>query len=121
MERGDATLLCLRRAAGDERRASVESGEGLSHAANALSRALLVLDEREPHIAFSPRTKSDAGRGGDTGFAYEERGELDRAHLLEPTNRAFGRDVVWCPPAYANHAIVVRNDKEIIRVSLAAE
>jgi outer membrane protein assembly factor BamB len=47
--------------------------------------------------------------------------ELDRAHLLEPTNTAFGREVVWCPPAYANCSIVVRNDKEIIRVSLAAE
>ena len=47
--------------------------------------------------------------------------ELDRAHLLEPTNIAFGRDVVWCPPAYANRAVVVRNDTEIIRVSLAAE
>jgi outer membrane protein assembly factor BamB len=47
--------------------------------------------------------------------------ELDRAHLLAPTNTAFGREVVWCPPAYANRSIVVRNDKEIIRVSLAAE
>ena len=47
--------------------------------------------------------------------------ELDRSHLLAPTNTAFGREVVWCPPAYANRAIVVRNDKEIIRVSLAAE
>jgi len=45
--------------------------------------------------------------------------ELDRARLLEPTNRAFGRDVVWCPPAFANRSIVVRNDREIIRVSLA--
>jgi hypothetical protein len=47
--------------------------------------------------------------------------ELDRSHLLAPTNTAFGREVVWCPPAYANRSIVVRNDKEIIRVSLAAE
>jgi outer membrane protein assembly factor BamB len=45
--------------------------------------------------------------------------QIDRAHLLEPTNTAFGRDVVWCAPAYANRSIVVRNDKEIIRVSLA--
>ena len=45
--------------------------------------------------------------------------ESSRAHLLEPTNVAFGRPVVWCPPAYANRAIVVRNDKEVIRVSLA--
>jgi len=47
--------------------------------------------------------------------------ELDRAHLLEPTNTAFGREVVWCPPAYAERSIVVRNDREIIRVSLAAD
>ena len=45
--------------------------------------------------------------------------ELGRTHLLEPTNVAFGRPVVWCAPAYANRAIVVRNDAEIIRVSLA--
>ena len=45
--------------------------------------------------------------------------EIDRGHLLEPTNTAFGRNVVWCSPAYANRSIVVRNDKEIVRVSLA--
>ena len=45
--------------------------------------------------------------------------EITRAHLLEPTNTAFGRNVVWCAPAYANRSIVVRNDKEIVRVSLA--
>lgn len=47
--------------------------------------------------------------------------ELDRAHLIDPTNVAFGRDVVWCPPAYAEQSIFVRNDQEIIRVSLAAQ
>lgn len=51
-----------------------------------------------------------------TPAGYEE---LGRAHLLEPTNMAFGRPVVWCAPAYANRSIVVRNDAEIIRVSLA--
>jgi hypothetical protein len=51
-----------------------------------------------------------------TPRGYEES---SRAHLLEPTNVAFGRPVVWCPPAYANRSIVVRNDKEAIRVSLA--
>lgn len=51
-----------------------------------------------------------------TPAGYEE---ISRAHLIEPTNVAFGRPVVWCAPAYANRAIVVRNDTEIIRVSLA--
>jgi len=45
--------------------------------------------------------------------------ELGRAHLLEPTNNAFGRKVVWCGPAFADRSIFVRNDAEIIRVSLA--
>ena len=45
--------------------------------------------------------------------------ELDRTHLIAPTNTAFGRDVVWCPPAYAERSIFVRNDQELIRVSLA--
>lgn len=51
-----------------------------------------------------------------TPAGYEEQ---SRAHLIEPTNVAFGRPVVWCPPAYANRSIIVRNDAEIIRVSLA--
>jgi outer membrane protein assembly factor BamB len=45
--------------------------------------------------------------------------EISRTHLLEPTNTAFGRNVVWCGPAYADRSIFVRNDKEIVRVSLA--
>jgi len=31
-----------------------------------------------------------------------------------------GRNVVWPPPAYANRHVFARNDKEIIRASLAA-
>jgi outer membrane protein assembly factor BamB len=45
--------------------------------------------------------------------------EISRAHLLEPTNEAFGRDVVWSHPAFANQKVYVRNDKEIICVTLA--
>jgi outer membrane protein assembly factor BamB len=71
-------------------------------------------------------------RHGDRCFLFAETGDLviakltpkgyeevSRAHLLEPTNVAFGRQVVWCAPAYANRSIVVRNDTEIVRVSLA--
>ena len=73
-------------------------------------------------------------RQADRYFLFTETGDLviaelspegyterDRAHLIEPTNVAFGRDVVWCPPAYAERSIFVRNDAELIRVSLAAE
>jgi hypothetical protein len=51
-----------------------------------------------------------------TREAYEERG---RAHLLEPTNECFGRPVVWSHPAFADRCCFVRNDEELICVSLA--
>jgi len=47
--------------------------------------------------------------------------EISRAHLLEPTGVAAGRNVLWSHPAFANRCIYVRNDLEIICVSLAAE
>ncbi|HRF00462.1 MAG TPA: PQQ-like beta-propeller repeat protein [Pirellulaceae bacterium] len=45
--------------------------------------------------------------------------EIDRAPIIKPTNVAFGRDVVWCAPAYAGKRMFVRNDEEIICVDLA--
>ena len=54
--------------------------------------------------------------------------EIGRTQLLAPATRTRGgatgrwgdRGVVWSHPAYANRHIVMRNDDEIIRVSLAA-
>jgi len=72
-------------------------------------------------------------KNGDRYFLFSETGdliiarltpekydEISRAHLLEPTGECFGRSVVWSHPAYANKCIFVRNDKEIICASLAA-
>ena len=86
----------------------------------------------------------------DRYFVYNENGELiivqftpegytelDRIHLLNPTSRSgYGgarvgtnrrqrhgnsdRLVVWAHPAFANRHIVLRNDEEIIRVSMDA-
>jgi outer membrane protein assembly factor BamB len=47
--------------------------------------------------------------------------EIDRAHVIEPTNQAFGRNVVWCMPAFAHKRAFIRNDKECICVDLAAK
>jgi outer membrane protein assembly factor BamB len=70
-------------------------------------------------------------KNGDRFFLFNEKGELiiaklspkgyeeiDRAKILEPTGRAFGRDVVWSHPAFANQCVLVRNDKELVCVSL---
>lgn len=72
-------------------------------------------------------------KNGDRYFIPNEQGdliiaklspkgyeELSRAHLLEPTNTAMNRKVVWSHPAFANRCIYLRNDKEIICASLAA-
>src|SRR5262249_24256758 len=71
---------------------------------------------------------------GDRFFLFNEKGdliiarlsprgyeEIDRAHILEPTNHMAGRPVVWSHPAFANRSMYVRNDKEIVCVALAAE
>lgn len=43
---------------------------------------------------------------------------LGRFHVLEPTQEAFGRDVIWSHPAYANRTGYFRNDKEVVAVDL---
>jgi outer membrane protein assembly factor BamB len=72
---------------------------------------------------------------GDRWFLFNEKGdliiatlspkgyeEIDRAHLLDPTTQLQpNRKVLWSHPAYANKSIYVRNDKEIVCFSLAAE
>jgi outer membrane protein assembly factor BamB len=46
--------------------------------------------------------------------------EIDRAHLLEPTLATRGRVVVWSHPAFAGRCAFMRNDREMICVSLRA-
>ncbi|MEX2287953.1 MAG: PQQ-binding-like beta-propeller repeat protein [Planctomycetaceae bacterium] len=46
--------------------------------------------------------------------------EISRFHVLEPTNEAFGRNVVWSHPAFAARCLFARNDKEAVCVDLAA-
>lgn len=47
--------------------------------------------------------------------------ELSRAKLIEPTRPVMRRQTIWSHPAFAMKSIFARNDKEIIRVNLAAE
>lgn len=56
-------------------------------------------------------------------FSPEGFQEISRTQLIEPTSPTTRRRelnaVHWSHPAYANRHIVVRNDKEILRASLA--
>ncbi len=46
--------------------------------------------------------------------------EIDKAKILEASEPARGRMVVWSHPAFANRCVYARNDKEMVCVSLAA-
>lgn len=71
---------------------------------------------------------------GDAVFLYTNRGdiirarltaagceEISRAQLIEPVRHFGGRKVTWSPPAYANRHVFVRNEREIVCASLAAD
>ena len=71
---------------------------------------------------------TDNGELVTARFAPEGYEELSRVTLIEPTSRSgfgprrdFDRPVNWTHPAYANRHIIHRNDREIIRASLAGE
>ncbi|MBI1354976.1 MAG: PQQ-binding-like beta-propeller repeat protein [Acidobacteria bacterium] len=108
--------------------------------------ALRSLDARTGRRVWETHalTKEDARwasgqivRQGDRYFINNDRGELvlarlkpegfeeiDRTFLLEPTQPSMRRrelDAVhWTHPAYANRCLIIRNDREIVRYSLAA-
>lgn len=46
--------------------------------------------------------------------------EISRAKLVEPTRRVQRRMTIWSHPAFAMKSVFARNDREIVRVNLAA-
>jgi outer membrane protein assembly factor BamB len=67
---------------------------------------------------FIPNERGDLIIARLSPRGYEE---VSRARLIAPTNSAQNREVVWSHPAFADRAVFARNDREIIRVSLAAD
>lgn len=89
----------------------------------------------------TPKVLGDRAAGNDTAFIvkngdqfllFNEKGEIvvatmsadgfkeiTRAKVIEPTNSAFGRPVVWCAPAYSDGKMYVRNDEECVCIQLA--
>lgn len=70
----------------------------------------------------------------DRFFIHNEQGELiianlsrggyqevDRAKLIEPTRPVRRRQTIWSHPAFAMKSVFARNDKELVRVSLAKD
>ena len=115
------------RAAGRHRRANL--GGGGAHESQPLGIGLLR-PARRPLLRLQRERRSDHRAVQPEGYV-----ELDRTHLLNATSRSgYGgsragtrsryrhgqsdRLVVWAHPAFANRHVVLRNDEEIVRVSL---
>ena len=104
-------LRCLKLATGErlwETFAATTQGEPVRWA-NAF-----ITPHQDRYFLFNESGELIIARLKPSGYE-----EIDRAKLLEATNSdARGRQVVWSHPAFANRHIIVRNDQEIIRVSL---
>lgn len=81
------------------------------------SWATAFLIQTGPHF-FLPNERGDLILADLSPAGYHEIG---RTHLIDPVNTDAGRNVVWSPPAFANHSIYWRNDREIVCASLAAK
>jgi hypothetical protein len=105
---------------GDLRAVAIPSGEVVWKGGGPLgerpqgSGTAFIVRQSDRYWMFAESGDLVIATMSPTGYS-----EISRGHLLEPTNTAFGRNVVWCAPAFANRSVVVRNDKEIVRVSLA--
>ncbi|EDY17084.1 Pyrrolo-quinoline quinone [Chthoniobacter flavus Ellin428] len=62
--------------------------------------------------------KGELIRARLSAAGYEE---ISRVKVIEPVYPFGGRKVAWTPPAFANHCIFVRNERELICVSLAVK
>ncbi len=93
-------------------------------------KPVIGIDEEE-HFAGAKYGTAFIVKNGDRYFLFSETGELiiaklspekyeelSRAKVLEPTGTAFSRKVVWSHPAFSGKCAFIRNDTEIICVSL---
>jgi outer membrane protein assembly factor BamB len=65
---------------------------------------------------FLHNEQGDLIIAGLTAAGYKE---ISRARLVEPTRKVQRRTTIWSHPAFAMKSVFARNDKELVRVSLA--
>jgi outer membrane protein assembly factor BamB len=106
----EGELRCLKADTGKELWSTLEATGGKK---GACTSAFLV-PQGDRFIIFNDQGDLILAEMSPKGYK-----EIDRAHLLDPIERAFGRDVVWCHPAFANRCVFARNQKEMVCVSLA--
>jgi outer membrane protein assembly factor BamB len=105
-------LRCLDRATGDRKWETFAATSGQS----ARWGTAFIVKQGDRYVLFNEQGDLILARLTPVGYH-----EVGRAHLVDPTGPAQRREVVWVHPAFANRNVYVRNDKEIVSVSLAKE
>jgi outer membrane protein assembly factor BamB len=103
-------LRCLKADTGEQLWESLQPVGGKK----ALFGTVFLIQQGERFFLFNDQGDLIIARLTPKGYE-----EIDRAHLLEPTQDGRGRTVVWSHPAFANRCVFARNDKEILCASLA--
>lgn len=91
-----------------------QSGEPLASRRPVGSGTAFLVKHEDRFWMFNERGELIISKLSRDGYE-----EIDRGKVIEPSNTAFGRDVVWSMPAFANRKAYIRNDAEIICVDLA--
>ncbi len=103
-------VLCAEAATGKE----VWSSTDLFGGKDALFGSAFWVEQGDRVFCFT-----DAGDLAILKLSPKGYEETSRAHVLDPIGADRGRKVIWSHPAFANQAMTVRNEKEIVCFSLA--
>jgi outer membrane protein assembly factor BamB len=107
---GDGNLRCVKLE--DGQRLWSTSVPVSGEKANQLGTAFLV-KHNDRFFIFNDLGQLVIAKMSPAGYE-----EISRAQIMEPTGKAFGRDVLWSHPAFANRCMFARNDRELVCVSL---
>jgi outer membrane protein assembly factor BamB len=107
---GNGAVMCAEAATGKE----VWSSTDLFGGKDALFGSAFWVEQGDRVFCFT-----DAGDLVILKLNAKQYEEVARAHVMDPIGADRGRKVIWSHPAFANKAMIVRNEKEIVCFSLA--
>jgi outer membrane protein assembly factor BamB len=106
-------LRCLKASTGERVWETLEA-TGVKRPARWANAFLIRLGETNRYFLFNEQGVLILATLSPQGYR-----PLGQAKLIEPTQAAMGRDIVWTHPAFAQRCIFVRNDQEIACYSLS--